>query len=131
MFCLGLQAYRLQHKCFPVKFAKFLRTLILKNICEWLLLQHINPLAHPEKYIEPMRPMFPFYQSFICFKQSCSRLTFVAGTLKEQPIRNSHRRCSINLYTYFEKHLQMAFSEPMIKRKSHPFLETKNISYKQ
>ena len=25
---------RLQHRCFPLKFAKFLRTLILKSICE-------------------------------------------------------------------------------------------------
>ena len=30
---------RLQHRCFPVKFAKFLKTPILKNICELLLLQ--------------------------------------------------------------------------------------------
>ena len=29
---------RLQHRCFPVKFAKFLRTPILKRICERLLL---------------------------------------------------------------------------------------------
>ena len=29
---------RLQHRCFPVKFSKFLRTPILKNICEQLLL---------------------------------------------------------------------------------------------
>ena len=29
---------RLQHRCFPVKFAKFLRALILQNICKWLLL---------------------------------------------------------------------------------------------
>ena len=28
---------RLQHKCFPVKFPKFLRTAILRNICERLL----------------------------------------------------------------------------------------------
>ena len=39
----GLQARyfikkRLQHRCFPVNIAKFLRTPILKNICEWLLL---------------------------------------------------------------------------------------------
>ena len=39
----GLKAWnfiknRLQHSCFPVKFAKFLRTPILKNICERLLL---------------------------------------------------------------------------------------------
>ena len=30
---------RLQHTCFPVKFTKFLRTPILKNSCERLLLQ--------------------------------------------------------------------------------------------
>ena len=29
---------RLQHRCFPVKFAKFLRATIFKNICERLLL---------------------------------------------------------------------------------------------
>ena len=29
---------RLQHKCFPVKFAKFLRTPNLKKICERLVL---------------------------------------------------------------------------------------------
>ena len=39
----GLKAYnaikkRLQHRCFSVKFAKFLRAPILKNICERLLL---------------------------------------------------------------------------------------------
>ena len=32
---------RLQHRCFPVKFAKFLRTPILKNICKWLLLSKV------------------------------------------------------------------------------------------
>ena len=31
---------RLQHRCFPVNFAKFLRTPILKNICERLLLEN-------------------------------------------------------------------------------------------
>ena len=29
---------RLQHRCFPVKFCKFLRTRIWGNICEWQLL---------------------------------------------------------------------------------------------
>ena len=29
---------RLLHRCFPVKFEKFLRTPVLKNICERLLL---------------------------------------------------------------------------------------------
>ena len=29
---------RLQHRCFPVKYAKFIRTPFLKNICGWRLL---------------------------------------------------------------------------------------------
>ena len=29
----------IQHRCFLVNIAKFLRITILKNICEWLLLQ--------------------------------------------------------------------------------------------
>ena len=33
---------RLQHRCFPVKFAKFLITFISKNICERLLLIEIT-----------------------------------------------------------------------------------------
>ena len=32
---------RLQHKCFPVNIAKFLRTPILKNICQRLLLRFL------------------------------------------------------------------------------------------
>ena len=39
----GFQAFNfikktLQHRCFPVKFAKFLRTRLLKNTCKRLLL---------------------------------------------------------------------------------------------
>ena len=38
-FLIKLQVFRkLQYRYFPVKFAKFWRTLILKNILEWLLL---------------------------------------------------------------------------------------------
>ena len=33
---------RLQRRCFPLKFARFLRTSILKNICEQLLFQDIR-----------------------------------------------------------------------------------------
>ena len=43
--CCSLHVYkvikkRLQHRCFLVKFAKFLREAILKYICEWLLLNN-------------------------------------------------------------------------------------------
>ena len=29
---------KIQHRCFPVNIVKFLRTFILKTICEWVLL---------------------------------------------------------------------------------------------
>ena len=32
---------RLSYRCFPVSFAKFLGTPILKNICKWLLLEQL------------------------------------------------------------------------------------------
>ena len=38
---------KLQHSCFPVKFAKFLKTPILKNICERLLLNLSRCYASP------------------------------------------------------------------------------------
>ena len=41
LFCLQTCNFikkRLQHRCFHVNIAKFIRTPILKNICEWLLL---------------------------------------------------------------------------------------------
>ena len=41
LFCLQTSNFikkRLQHRCFHVNIAKFIRTPILKNICEWLLL---------------------------------------------------------------------------------------------
>ena len=48
LFLINLQAFspasllkkRLQHRCFPVKFVKLLRTPISKNICEQLLLDN-------------------------------------------------------------------------------------------
>ena len=51
LFITKLQAYRpaillkrdSKHSCFPVNIAKFLRTPILKNICERLLLNFIAP----------------------------------------------------------------------------------------
>ena len=39
----GLFKKILQHRCFPVNIAKFLRSPILKNICQWLLLTFFNP----------------------------------------------------------------------------------------
>ena len=48
---------RLQHRCFPVKFAKFLKTPFLKNVCERLLLSFIS-IAHQlkEKNSKNVRP---------------------------------------------------------------------------
>ena len=38
LFLITVQAFRLQDRCFPANFAKYLRTAILKNICQRLLL---------------------------------------------------------------------------------------------
>ena len=46
----GLQLYlkkRLWHSCFPVKFAKFLRTLFLTEHLQWLLLRAPNFVSVP------------------------------------------------------------------------------------
>ena len=63
---------RLQHRCFPAKFAKFWRTSILKNICEWLLLKIgkivvLENVLYPKSLIH-FRPMFPFYTPWKCQK---------------------------------------------------------------
>ena len=41
---------RLQHRCFPMKLAKFLRTPILKNICKRLFLQKPSSPLYPEHF---------------------------------------------------------------------------------
>ena len=50
---------RLQHRCFAVKFAKFLRTLILKNICIRLLVKWLSAWLLTVKVIKGKgRPKF-------------------------------------------------------------------------
>ena len=41
---------RLKQRCFPVKFGEFLRTPILKNICERLLLEENKLFQNTEKH---------------------------------------------------------------------------------
>ena len=55
---------RLQLRCFPVKFAKFLRTPILKNICERLLLKSV---------LSPGLPCLITFGSnwYLCFISFC------------------------------------------------------------
>ena len=43
---------RLQHRCFPVNIAKFLRTPILKNISEWLLLGYLSSSTSSSFYLK-------------------------------------------------------------------------------
>ena len=51
---------RLQHRCFPVNIAKLLRTPILKNICEWLLLYFWNPNYKSNNVIYTLAGNFHF-----------------------------------------------------------------------
>ena len=41
---------RLQHKCFPMKFAKLIRIPILRNICKRLLLEVFMKKAVPKNF---------------------------------------------------------------------------------
>ena len=74
LFLIKLQAQtcnfvkkRLQHRYFPVKFAKFLRTPILKNICERLLLNLSGILPSSMKRfqtnIQTEKPIFKMAKS--------------------------------------------------------------------
>ena len=46
---------RLQHSCFPVKFVKSLKTPILKNVCERLLLISFNPFVPTASFLYPLK----------------------------------------------------------------------------
>ena len=72
LFLIKLQVWacifikkRLQHWCFPVNFAKFLRTCILKNICERLLL-----FVSPQNTIANSSGVFALDGTLTEFKES-------------------------------------------------------------
>ena len=72
----SLKAYnfiksRLQHSCFPVNFCKFLKTLNLKNICEWLFLPSWRHRFLYNNIINCYRSTSPHYSKKLnknCFK---------------------------------------------------------------
>ena len=59
----GIQAFRpstllkkrLQHRCFPVKFAKFLRTTSFTEHLLWLLLDYIGERTMEQKILEKLQ----------------------------------------------------------------------------
>ena len=67
---------RLQHRCFPVKIAKFLRTSILKNICDRLLLK-ISSLQK-KLYIDFFHKIMTFIIITIIFEALKFLLSFCA-----------------------------------------------------
>ena len=60
---------RLQHRCFPINIAKFLRTPILKNICECLLLHlvmnDIIPFFMNNNFLQNLEPQFQVFMAAI------------------------------------------------------------------
>ena len=60
---------RLQHMCFPVNIAKFLRTPILKNICKRLLLHlamdDIIPFFMNNNFLQNLEPQFQVFMAAI------------------------------------------------------------------
>ena len=77
---------RLQHSCFPVKFAKILATSILKNICERLLLK-FRILTY--KIVE-LPVMFVFFLKSILFLHTvfyCSQNQRLSNMQKSQKLK--------------------------------------------
>ena len=55
--------------CFPMNIAKFLRTPILKNICEWLLLNSVNlKKGLKEKQVTKSRHIVNYMKEFKMYK---------------------------------------------------------------
>ena len=68
---------RLQHRYFPVKFAKFLRTLILKNICKQLPLNFKgNFYVKFDFYNLDANLSISCWMDFVFLYNSCYKFTF-------------------------------------------------------
>ena len=52
---------RLQHRCFPLNIAKFLRTPTLKNICERLLLFLQNTISSNLYFFTPTKLIMKYF----------------------------------------------------------------------
>ena len=79
LFLIKLQAYAcnfikkiVQHRGFPVNITKFLRALILKNICERLLLTTKRCLCKNKKYQLPHILKIDMKKEFVFFKMKLS-----------------------------------------------------------
>ena len=82
--CEGLKSCnfiekRLQHRFFPVKFEKILRTLFLKNICEQLLLEAAISILWTEATIH-MCSTYPEKKLKISMKTTTEDSSFGYGT---------------------------------------------------
>ena len=87
---------RLQHRCFPVKLAKFLRKSILKNICERLLLKIIT--LRKKTIHRFLSHNYDFHNNTITFEALKFLLSFCAvfANLFYKNIRSSLRKLRWN-----------------------------------
>ena len=72
LFLIKLQAYDSPIQGFPVNITKFLRTLILKNICERLLLTTKRCRCKNKKYQLPHILKTDMKKEFVIFKMKLS-----------------------------------------------------------
>ena len=96
---------RLQHRCFLVKLAKFLRTSIFKKICERLHLQDIT-----EKNNSSISIIFVYYFDFITITIIFEALKFLLSFCAILVFDNlfyekilSFLLCSLSFSSYFKK----------------------------
>ena len=110
----GLQACnfiikRLQHGCFPVKFAKFLRTAIWKNFCEQLLLtkdflstaKKVGPKPCFHIILQCLKKdmtSFSKMEPFVIIVNGLQRLTiFAKNSILEETFITFFKTCQKNL----------------------------------
>ena len=142
----GLQAsnfikQRLQHSYFPVKFAKFLRTPILKNICERILLQffshdsmfiiYVADLSTKKKmqrrgFLFLQKPKIQtvgngknFFLQLLRFRKSENAQCFVGEFLSDV---NKTQVSMVRLRANMEKFLLISQIKMFLKNLAHSFL---------
>ena len=107
---------RLQHSCFPVKLAKFLKTPFFTEECQWLLLMFNScfqrSLEQKPGWLSAINTRFRWKKYLHPWKsRSSHRKCSVKEGLQRPAQVLSCEYCKIFKNTYFEKHLWTAASE--------------------
>ena len=92
---------RLKHKCFFVKFEKFLKTSFLKNICKWLLLCFDLRLTSRRPEVFLGKGVLKYAANLQEKKHPCRSAISIKLLCNFIEISAEHRRSPVNLLQIF------------------------------